>query len=183
LVDWHRCFMSKVVILWWLVIWILFNSFVTLLELLVVYVDGNSIKLLSISLGCLATCKMVHVYCLSLVWWVHEQWTHPTSLQSSESSVLPSCVDTKLRAKNDRRRWPNATLIYGTVLPTSQKMRSSHISYDYILSNILGTACYVYQYLMPQHEPTVSYQALCSTYPAFHHNCLVLWLCIFTTAK
>jgi len=49
--------------------------------------------------------------------------------------------------------WENMTgvdgqtpLIHGTVLPTSQTMRSSHTVYDYILPNILGTACYIYQY-------------------------------------
>lgn len=41
-------------------------------------------------------------------------------------------VATKLREQRDGLRRTNATLIHGTIQPTSQKMRSSHIVYDYI---------------------------------------------------
>jgi hypothetical protein len=77
---------------------------------------------------------------------------------SSEFRIFSSAI-------HDGLCQSNATFIHGTVIPTSQKMCSSHIVFDNVtLSNILGIACYDYRHRMPQRKPTVSYPATCSNY-------------------
>jgi len=65
-----KSFMSNVVILCWLLIWMLFRSCATYFEFSVAYVYGSFINWLSLLLRYLAVYKMVLVYYLLLVWWV-----------------------------------------------------------------------------------------------------------------